>query len=822
MDSTPPTKTTEVGKTVGKTVAKTAAGVAAVAGANAVVGIGATIAAAGAIAGNKKFGWISPIDKYKFMKQFLNSSSEINIEKELQKIQGKTKKIIDYDTDLDYLMVFLKLIDKTYKKKKHTLILKNLSIIYIILALLSEKYFEFPDICYKDSVFNKLYFEDIYLNWTNTNNKASHNLIQEYVKKYIRIRTLGSKEGVVFNPIFDFDGIFDKSSRQEATDYYKTKEQAESFALTIDSFTDSQAASATYNYEGIRAIIVRKQDTAQKNKDNFQVNLHNGKLNQVQLSLFTENNLELKKYSKQLEGFSKIKEGKEKKHDEYINKLKKQYDLDRTKSNKNLKITTDDKISFKKHVYSEIGTIDDNVLATISNMTNTNKLFIPRIKNTNDDIQKDNYLDSYLDFIFYYSSLQLLKDDFIKILKSCREILGVEKEKPLWGKKKDLWNHLEKYKCLKFFDILISTTITKGLDPLENLSHLLDADRKEDFSYIIEGKLKGDIINLKACIQALLNKSKKDEEEAAAAARNRDMYAERNKKGKQDKLDKIKQLKDITSSELKKDVVDIKKIEGVLSDKQQESDRESMDDTVKKDQVDISQTPPILTSDPNDVLVTDSSYTPLDDDDTSLLSVTRLEINKLRNVENSITEQLIQDKLKYEQDKNKLKQILIDEKNKLNDETTKLNMIDSIKQSNLNFKDSVIQKEIDEKMRFLEKKTAMYEKQRLKDIKEFELFKKQYFLKLNKELKNQFKHLKYNYEGKPKKQKRIMYEEIKHNKKSKNTMNPFLRHLETNLQGLYENPLMVNTKKQNKTHKKNYKMGNGVNFIKQEIQNQSR
>ena len=147
---------------------------------------------------------------------------------------------------------------------------------------------------------------------------------------------------------------------------------------------------------------------------------------------------------------------------------------------------------------------------------------------------------------------------------------------------------------------------------------------------------------------------------------------------------------------------------------------------------------------------------------------------------------------------------------------------------------------IKEQMELLEQQKNQFEKKRLKEQKELELVKKNYVRKLNKEFSKEYKNLKYKYETRLKKHKRLLYDEITSDKwVSSKGANPYLQELETELQGLFDEPVMISDKKtkkkiryktdnirsgkdrtgKEKTKRKRYKMEDGVQFIKQEIRN---
>ena len=200
---------------------------------------------------------------------------------------------------------------------------------------------------------------------------------------------------------------------------------------------------------------------------------------------------------------------------------------------------------------------------------------------------------------------------------------------------------------------------------------------------------------------------------------------------------------------------------------------------------------------------TDKSYVPKDDASKQLISITNEELSELKLIEDKITKQLKEDKLKSKEYKlylnkqyfNKLSKLEIKEK------TTK--QFSREKKARLDYLKDQLDKSVADKLKYLDKDEPFLTKKISKDKKEFDGLRDIYIDKLNKAFKYEYKRMKKSYDNKFKQHNRILLDEIN----DYTGDNIYIIELLNNLRKLIDKPVMIH-KGRMKTHKKKKKKRN--------------
>jgi hypothetical protein len=185
------------------------------------------------------------------------------------------------------------------------------------------------------------------------------------------------------------------------------------------------------------------------------------------------------------------------------------------------------------------------------------------------------------------------------------------------------------------------------------------------------------------------------------------------------------------------------------------------------------------------------SYTPVDRSAKELVSVTKQELVELRKTEERLEKQIKQDKLNYMTRYSYVQNLLAQKLKEVDylEKNTKQTM-DS-QTGNLQYLRDKLNISVKSKLDIIHEKEKVIENKRLKDKLELDKIHDEYINKLNKAFNTEYKRMKYSYETKHKKQKRILFDLVKDYKGD----NASILELRKVLKHQMEIPLMVSGKR---------------------------
>lgn len=405
---------------------------------------------------------------------------------------------------------------------------------------------------------------------------------------------------------------------------------------------------------------------------------------------------------------------------------------------------------------------------------------------------------NYLDFLFYYCTLEILNTQRSDKLAQIYEIL---ENNPFYGesiasfsnKAKQLISRVgigEEYvqwlndrNLGKLIPILETRRVRGTMSVLKSLSTLKEPGRSEIYKYVIQGLDKITKSNLDSAITEAgemfkdkdeKKKQKKDEKTKKKQEKKKILEERRKERLKKKELDRDKKAKESSrptdssrpsdssrptdsSRPSEVETEEIKKVSDGIGEAKKEAKKEPEKSVSILDRI-TSLFSGVKVED--DKSIEPGSYIPPDKTARSLVKVTQQEITELRKKEQQLTRELKKDKLTMDQYRLFLNKQLTQKMKEL--DYKKQNMDKSMleEKATIDYLKSKLNEEVNKKMKLLEEKQRVLERKRLKDKQEFDELRDTYVDKLNKEFKNEYKRMKHAYDVKLRKQRRVLLEHL--------------------------------------------------------------